>query len=51
MPDERTCPKCGSHEIHDGYGFAAGGIGAYTMCLDCGEILASVQDPEYDPPK
>ena len=33
-----TCSKCGSREHYSGYGFAAGGLGGYTIC-ECGEIL------------
>jgi len=38
------CPKCNSHNTHEGYGIAAGGIGCYTICMDCGYVLSSVQD-------
>jgi len=38
------CPKCMSLNTHDGYGLAAGGIGCYTICMDCGYVLSSVQD-------
>ncbi len=41
-----VCPKCDSDNTHAGYGMAAGGIGCYTICMDCGYVLASVQDPE-----
>lgn len=35
-PDDARCPKCGSESLGFGYGFAgAGGIGAYSFCLEC----------------
>lgn len=41
-PEEtHPCPKCGSHDTHVGYGFAAGGLGGYEMCMECGEVLNS----------
>ena len=40
------CPKCLSLNTTDGYGFAAGGFGPYTICLNCGHVLASFDDPE-----
>ena len=43
------CPKCGSQEHYSGYGFAAGGLGGYTIC-ECGEILEFHQDQESMPP-
>ena len=39
-PTPEACPKCGG-PITFGYGFAAGGLGSYSMCL--GE-----KDPECD---
>lgn len=39
------CPKCGSREHTQGYGFAAGGLGGYTIC-ECGEVLERFPDPE-----
>ncbi len=41
-----VCPKCDSDNTRAGYGMAAGGIGCYTICMDCGYVLAFVQDPE-----
>ena len=40
------CPKCMSLNTHSGYGMAAGGMGSYTICMDCGYVLDSVQDHE-----
>lgn len=33
------CPCCGSVDLTFGYGLAFGGLGGYTLCLDCGETL------------
>ena len=33
------CPVCGGSNLSFGYGFAGGGLGGYTFCLDCDEIL------------
>lgn len=41
-----TCPKCWSNEHICGYGFAAGGLGSYTLCLGCEEVLERTPDPE-----
>ena len=46
-----TCDNCGSTEHCLGYGLAAGGIGTYTSCLNCGKILESQPDPEYNLPQ
>lgn len=33
---KEACPLCGSTELYQGYGLAAGpGIGFYRICLDC----------------
>lgn len=40
------CPKCSSMDLHFGYGFAAGGIGSYTICLSCGETFDIEPDPD-----
>jgi len=37
------CVKCKSNKHYHGYGLAAGGIGAYTIC-ECGEVLEFEQD-------
>ncbi len=41
------CPKCGGREHYAGYGFAAGGLGGYTIC-ECGEVLERVPDQELN---
>ncbi len=43
-----VCPKCESDKHFMGYGFAAGGLGGYTIC-ECGEILEQQPDPEAAP--
>ena len=42
------CPKCGGTDLHYGYGFAAGGLGSYTICLDCDETIERALDSEAD---
>ena len=42
-----VCPKCGSREHFTGYGFAAGGLGGYTIC-ECGEVLERFPDPDAE---
>lgn len=42
------CPICGSTNLSFGYGFAGGGLGAYTFCCDCDEILTKTRDDEGD---
>ena len=37
------CPECGSNEHYSGYGFAAGGLGGYTIC-ECGKTLEFKSD-------
>lgn len=44
IPD-MICPKCGSTDNYDGYGFAAGGLSSYTIC-ECGNILQRIADTE-----
>lgn len=39
-PDE--CPKCKVPAEH-GYGMAGGGMGVYTYCPKCGDMLGKVQ--------
>ena len=41
------CIECGSNEHFSGYGFAAGGLGAYTIC-ECGFVLEFKADPENE---
>ena len=38
MSEDSRCPNCGG-EMTFGYGFAGGGLGPYTICLDCGGII------------
>jgi hypothetical protein len=40
------CSKCGSNDHYHGYGFAAGGLGTYTLCLGCDEVLERTPDPD-----
>lgn len=42
------CPECGSKELHHGYGFGAGGLGSYTICLSCDHTFNVCSDPEYE---
>ena len=37
---EARCPICGGANLTFGYGFAGGGLGPYTICLDCDCIVA-----------
>ena len=37
-----VCPKC-SGELEQGYGMAGGGMGVYTYCPRCGDILSKTQ--------
>ena len=48
--DPIVCPDCGSVENYHGYGFAAGGLGGYTMCLECGKTLEYSPDPDAEAP-
>jgi hypothetical protein len=41
-----TCPKCGSTEHTQGYGLAAGPMGAYTFCDGCDTMLEFCPDLE-----
>lgn len=36
--ESAACPVCGG-ELTFCYGFAGGGLGPYTMCLDCDRII------------
>lgn len=38
------CPICGCTDLSFGYGFAGGGLGVYTLCLGCDEILTKTRD-------
>lgn len=38
LAEDARCPVCGG-ELTFGYGFAGGGLGAYTFCLDCDRII------------
>lgn len=40
------CPHCGSREHIQGYGFAAGVLGTYTMCMKCSSVLELHADTE-----
>lgn len=40
-----TCPKCKGTEHYQGYGLAAGFMGAYTFC-ECGALLEGFADVE-----
>ena len=42
----QECPKCSSLNTVDGYGLAAGNLGPYTICMNCGHVLWSTPDPE-----
>lgn len=43
---EAECPVCSSTDLSFGYGFAGGGFGPYTVCLDCGQLICKTQsDP------
>lgn len=46
VPKCKPCPKCGSRKRQDGYGFAAGPLGAYTFCAanKCGVLLDCYPD-------
>ncbi len=50
MPDENAdvCPLCGSRDLSFGYGFAGGGLGGYTLCLNCDGILTKHRTDEGD---
>jgi hypothetical protein len=40
------CPDCKTRNHVSGYGLAAGPMGQYTFCEDCGELLEF--DPDVD---
>ncbi len=42
--DTGKCPNCAS-ETREGYGFAGGGLGAYTFCERCRLIVTKTEDP------
>jgi len=42
-----TCPKCGSRDHTQGYGLAAGPMGAYTFCNACDSLLEFMPDSTY----
>jgi len=44
------CPKCRSHDTRDGYGFAAGGVGPYTICHRCWHVLQSFDESKLERP-
>jgi hypothetical protein len=46
-PSEELCPLCGG-ETSFGYGFAGGGLGGYTFCLDCDTLLTKHRTDEGD---
>lgn len=39
-----TCPKCKSTDHTQGYGLAAGPMGAYTFCNSCDELIDFTPD-------
>jgi hypothetical protein len=41
-----TCPKCGGTDHTQGYGLAAGPMGAYTFCDGCDAMLEFCPDLE-----
>ena len=42
--EDARCPVCGG-KLTFGYGFAGGGgIGSYSMCLECDRVLAKDVD-------
>lgn len=45
-PDDARCPFCGSERLTFGYGFAGGGLGSWTACLDCSRIIAKERSDE-----
>lgn len=36
--EDAPCPVCGG-ELTFGFGFAGGGFGHYSLCLDCNRII------------
>lgn len=46
--DSHRCPFCGGDNMASGYGFAGGGLGGYTFCLDCDEMLVKHRDDPSD---
>lgn len=47
-PKARPCPKCSSRKRQNGYGFAAGPMGAYEFCAaaKCGMLLDFYPDTD-----
>lgn len=45
--DDAKCPACGG-ETSFGYGFAGGGLGGYTFCLDCDQMISKERTDEGD---
>lgn len=46
---KEKCPSCGSYRVERCYGMAGGGMGVYSMCLDCdGPIFNKTQDDDED---
>ena len=37
--EESECPVCGSRNLMHCYGIAFGGLGSYTVCEDCDEVI------------
>lgn len=44
--EKEICPHCGSEDIYNGYGMAAGGMGGYKICLGCDKTLAVYPDED-----
>jgi len=42
------CSVCGSKDLSFGYGFAGGGLGGYTFCLDCDLMITKELKDEGD---
>lgn len=40
------CHRCGSREHYSSYGYGCGPMGAYTVCENCGCVLAHSPDTE-----
>lgn len=45
--DDGRCPVCGG-ETTFGYGFAGGGLGPYTFCLDCDALIDKMRTGSGD---
>ena len=46
--DLDRCDKCGSRDVHIGYGLMCGGLGGYTICEACSHVLEFVPDVEEE---